>query len=137
MDAANELLAEAGTDDQPAWLYHFQPENLPAERGSALVDMGEGIQAAELLAATLDDLPPTFVRQRGIYLVNQASALRVAGDLRQACTVAIEAVELGKQTGSTWIMAKARQLAGSLDERAGQRPEGRALKELLHETARD
>lgn len=137
MDLAAELLADAKPDDTPNWLYHFVPSALTAEHGSALSDAGRGMQAVTLLGDALDRLPATYVRHRGSYLANQAAAFWVAGDLRNACTAASEAVSIARRAGSTRTLQKIHRLHRSLDDQAAQRPEAKALGELLREGSPD
>jgi tetratricopeptide (TPR) repeat protein len=133
MDEAAGLLAEGDSEDSPAWLYHFRPENLTVYRGIALIDAGQGLQAAEQFGEGLDRLSSTFVRSRGLYLAYQAHAFHIAGDVRQACDTGAQAVQIGRQTGSAQTVEKVRGLYRSFDGEAAQRPEVRALDELLRE----
>jgi transcriptional regulator with XRE-family HTH domain len=104
----NQALAEAvreferrTPDNDPQWIQYFDEAELSAEFGHCLRDLGRPAQAAQYASASvaaIDD--STFQRSDFFATIVLADAHMAAGEIEQACGVALKALTAGEQIRS-------------------------------------
>jgi transcriptional regulator with XRE-family HTH domain/tetratricopeptide (TPR) repeat protein len=107
-------LAEADRSDDPEFIYCFDQAVLLAHQGMASVALGRPELARSVLERSLATLNPTWVRDRSLHLTWLAGSLVQAGEVPQACRVAIQAAELLERASSQRTAAVLRELHGQL-----------------------
>ncbi|SHL45883.1 hypothetical protein [Actinacidiphila paucisporea] len=112
---AERQLAAAGADPGPPWLYWLDGAELTAQHGLCLLALGRAAEAAPLLDRALDDLEPSFVRDRSLYCARAAEAHARAGDRDRALALGREAARLSRQCGSPRLAAALDALKACLD----------------------
>jgi hypothetical protein len=88
-------------DSDPPWIQYFNEAELSAEFGHCLRDLGRPIQSAQYASASVaavDDL--TFLRSDFFATIVLADAHMGAGEVEQACGVALKALTAGEQIRS-------------------------------------
>jgi transcriptional regulator with XRE-family HTH domain len=111
--SALTLAAAEHPEDEPPWIYFFNPEMLTMQRARAYLYLPDRQgDAAELLTAGLDGLPTELRRSEwaAFYLVDLARAFRALSDEAEAQRVVEEIEELARQIGSKRLALKAAAL---------------------------
>ena len=88
-------------DNDPAWIQYFDESELSAEFGHCLRDLGRATEAAQYASrsvAAVDDT--TFLRSDFFATMVLADAHAGAGEIEQACGVALKALTAGEQIRS-------------------------------------
>jgi transcriptional regulator with XRE-family HTH domain len=119
-EAASLVESAAGhAEDEPPWIYFYSADYLALQRGLAYLFLGRYAQAIELLSDGLAEMPPEVRQSEWIawYLVRLAAAYAHAGDAEQACSVALQAVLVASQTGSSRLRAQLCRLRAQLAAR--------------------
>jgi len=116
LDEAHRLTLAAAEhpEDEPPWIYFFNPAYLGMQRARAYLYLsGRAAAAAELLIAGLADLPPGVRRSEWVawYVADLASAYRLLGEHDEAGKAAAEVADITEATGSRRLAAKAAQLS--------------------------
>ncbi len=120
-------------DNDPLWIQYFNEAELSAEFGHCLRDLGRPAQAAQYASASVaavDDL--TFLRSDFFATIVLADAHVAAGEIEQACGVALKALTAGEQIRSARCINYLREFR----QRLASAGDNRALAEL-HEQASD
>ncbi|RBQ20955.1 hypothetical protein DP939_07805 [Spongiactinospora rosea] len=117
-----EVLAWAAADhpeDEPDWIYFFDPHFLQMQRGLAYSILGRHTAAIDLLLTGLAAVPGDIRRSEwvGWYVSRLATAHAREGDPESACRVSAEAVEIARATDAGRLLADLRRLHSRL---AGQ-----------------
>jgi transcriptional regulator with XRE-family HTH domain len=106
LDIALELAERAVHDEGPG--RYLSPGYVELQRSTCWLALGWPEQAIPLLERELADLPAIHRRDRGVYTARLARAYAMAGEREQAATVAREAREVAKATGSRRILRELR-----------------------------
>ncbi|MGW7576314.1 transcriptional regulator [Streptomyces sp. NPDC054765] len=93
-DKAMDAMAHVVPGDSPEWIAHFDRAYLADELAHCFRDLQQPRPAARRAEEALARHPRTRVRRRAIDLLLLASALVQAGDVEEACRVAVQAVAL-------------------------------------------
>jgi hypothetical protein len=121
LDEAGALVCRAAVhpEDEPPWVYFFNPDYLVMQRGLAWLYLGRYAQAAGLLAAGLAAMPAEVRESEWVaeYLARLATAHAHAGNPEQACAAAAEAASIARQTGSVRLAGKLDRLSAALTAR--------------------
>lgn len=89
-------------EDDPAWFQYFDEPELEAEFGHCFRDLGRAVEATEHASQSLAAVDgPVFQRSDFFAAVVLADAHLAAGELEQACGVALNALLAGEQIRST------------------------------------
>jgi len=115
LDEAQRLTLAAAEhpDDEPPWIYFFNPDYFGMQRARAYLYLpGRAAVAAELLTAGLAALPAAVRRSEWVawYVADLANAYHLLGEHGEAAEAAAEAAEIAEETGSKRLAARAAQL---------------------------
>jgi transcriptional regulator with XRE-family HTH domain len=106
LDIALELAERAAHDGGPG--RYLSPGYVELQRSTCWLALGRPDRAIPLLERELTALPAVHRRDRGVYTARLARAYAMAGEREQAATVAREAREVAKATGSRRILRELR-----------------------------
>ncbi len=106
--ACDHALAEAfreferrNPEDDPQWIRYFNEAELAAEFGHCLRDLGRATDAAQYLSSSIEAInDDVFMRSDFFAAMVLADAYLAAGELEQACRVALKALTAGEQIRS-------------------------------------
>jgi hypothetical protein len=88
-------------EDDPDWIRYFDESELSAEFGHCLRDLGRATDAAQYASRSLMAVDATtFMRSDFFVTMVLADAHLAAGELEQACSVALKALTAGEQIRS-------------------------------------
>jgi transcriptional regulator with XRE-family HTH domain len=76
---------------------------LEMQRGACWLRLGRSARAIGALETAVRSLPPAYRRDRGIALSHQAAALAASGEPAEAATVAVQALDIARDSGSERI----------------------------------
>jgi transcriptional regulator with XRE-family HTH domain len=115
LDEAHRLTLTAAEhpEDEPPWIYFFNPDYLGLQRARAYLYLpGRAGAAAELLTAGLAALAADVRRTEWVawYVADLANAYRLLGEHGEAANAAAEAAEIAGETCSKRLAARAAQL---------------------------
>lgn len=127
-----ELCLEGATDSgtEPEWVYYFDEAELVAQIGACWLDLQQPHDALRLLDHALDTIDASYVRDRTIYHVRQASAHLQLGELEYSCTLLQKAAGLALQSRSARSVSTIRSLRARMDKYSAE-PSVRELDEHL------
>jgi len=122
LDEAASLIGNAAGDPKagPPWtVYGSSPAYLALQRGLAYFYLDRNARAIKWLSAGLTELPPEAGQSELFagYRMKLAAAHARTGDPEQACSVAAQAVLIGRQTGSPRLRAQLDRLLAQLSAR--------------------
>jgi transcriptional regulator with XRE-family HTH domain len=126
LHSAEEAISRSSTDEDPAWIYHFNRSQLAGQKGACYVRLHRPQDAREALGEALTTLSPEFVRDRSLHLTHLASAFAQQGEIEEACRRAAQSLEIVVQTGSARELRRLREFRRELEEFS----DSRAVKEL-------
>ncbi|WP_339133081.1 hypothetical protein WJM95_29165 [Streptomyces sp. f51] len=116
LSAATKALESRNTDDEPEWISYFDEAELAAEAAHCFRDVNSARQA---VAHAENAMSGNHVRSDFFATIVLADAHLRAGDVEEACRVALDALDLGEQLKSARCvsyLAEFRQnLAGASD----------------------
>lgn len=102
-------------DDDPAWIRYFNEAELAAEFGHCFRDLGRAVDASQHASQSLAAIDETtFVRSDFFAAIVLADAHIAAGELEQACGVALKALTAGEQIRSARCVNYLREFAQRL-----------------------
>jgi transcriptional regulator with XRE-family HTH domain len=115
LDEAHRLTiaAAAHPEDEPPWIYFFNPAYLEMQRARAYLYLpGRAAAAAGLLTTGLAALPAGVRRSEWVawYVADLAHAYRLLGEPAEAEKAATDVAEIAAETGSKRLAARAAQL---------------------------
>jgi transcriptional regulator with XRE-family HTH domain len=118
LDEAEQLAHEAAEhrEDEPPWLYFYDPDFFAAQRALAHQYLGRHEQAVELLTTALDRLPAQIRGSDwiGWYVLRLAESYAAAGEQSQAATLLEEARQIADRAAAERLSGEIRQLAHQL-----------------------
>jgi hypothetical protein len=91
LDSAVELLRRSSPDEEPDWIYWFNPTEIECYAGKAGLLLGRFTEAEEHLRSYVALIGSDFPRDRALNLCELAKARLGAGSLEHACVTAGEA----------------------------------------------
>ncbi|WP_146150323.1 hypothetical protein [Actinomadura rubrobrunea] len=113
-DNARELTAQAAEhpEDEPPWIYFFNPDMLTMQHGLACQYLGRHKKAVELLTAGLDALSPEVRHAEWVayYRLDQTRSLRALHEDAEAARVLDEVADLAERLGSARLARQAAAL---------------------------
>ncbi len=96
--------------DDPAWFQYFDEAELPAEFGHCFRDVGRSVDAVQHASQSLAAIDgTTFLRSDFFAAIVLADAYLAAGELEQACGVALKALTAGEQIRSARCISYLRE----------------------------
>ena len=116
--------------EEPPWIYWFNGEYLPAQRGICYARLGRADAAIAAFDEAIANLPGDYVRDRAWFLFYSAKAYADDDEPQQAATVARDAVQALIDAGSDGVLDEARKLHARL-ARAKSTPEVQQFGDLL------
>ena len=136
LDEAASLIANVAGDPKagPPWtVYGSSPAYLALQRGLVYLYLDRNARAVEWLSAGLADLPPEAGQSELFagYRMQLAAAHARARDPEQACSVAVQAVLIARQTGSSRLRAQLDRLLAQLSARWPALPAVADLSQLM------
>lgn len=114
--------ALGGDDVPPADLATFMdPAYIDVYEAHSLAALGEHAAAARGFGSAIRGLRPGYHRDRGVYLAREARARAASGEPGRAADLAVQALAIGTETGSSRIFSELAAVRGA--SRAGREPE--------------
>ena len=90
-ERSRELLARSTPEDEPPWIHWYTESSAHNDAGQALLALARPADAEPHLQRAVATLGPSFTRDRGLILLNLATARLGAGSVEGACATATEA----------------------------------------------
>ncbi len=101
LSKAVRMFDRRNPDDDPAWIRYFNEAELAAELGHCFRDLGRAVDASQHASQSLMAIDETtFLRSDFFAAIVLADAHLAAGELEQACGVALKALGAGEQIRS-------------------------------------
>jgi tetratricopeptide (TPR) repeat protein len=100
LDRLSRAAAQPRTERDPAWTYFIDDSQIAAYRGVCYVRLTQGREAELALLQALEGLPPSFVRDRCLYLTYLSAAHILQQQPEAAARTATEAFLLAERTQS-------------------------------------
>jgi transcriptional regulator with XRE-family HTH domain len=118
LDRAEDRV-DAVQQEEPVWpwIFHFDAPKLAGYRLLAAAKLGR-THSADLAYRCWSQANPS-PKQRALMNVERARILATAGDLPQACAVAVAAFDAGRRTGSERVIQAVARFRAGLGSRAG------------------
>ena len=91
LDRSFELLAGAVPEEEPPWIYWYTEYAAQDCAGESLMSLGRPADAEPHLGRAVAMIDPSFTRDRGLMLLDLATARLGAGSVERACATATEA----------------------------------------------
>ncbi|GAB3433623.1 hypothetical protein [Actinophytocola sediminis] len=123
---AEQLTARQASDSQWPWLFPFSSAKAARYRASALGHLGDLRAARTAYAAAASAL--TAAKPRALAQVEHAKVLARTGDVAGGCSLATDALAVGRAYGSERITSRVREFRSSI---AVHTAEARQLDEAL------
>jgi hypothetical protein len=99
-DRGFELLARSTPADEPPWIYWYTESTAHDYAGWALLTLARPADAEPQLRSAVSMLDPSFTRDRGLALLNLATARIGMGSVERACATATEAAGIIRRLDS-------------------------------------
>ncbi|MFI7677202.1 hypothetical protein [Actinophytocola sp. NPDC049390] len=112
---AEKLVAQQPDEPQWPWVFTFSPAKAARYRASALGRLGDVRAARSAYAAASPAL--TAAKPRALAQVEHAMVLARAGDIATGCSLATEALTVGRAYGSERITSRVREFRASIKPR--------------------
>ena len=100
IDRAREIAGHLDSDPASPWASWLDASYIEVQRGRCLAALGDHAKAAAVFRQAMGDLPPSFRRDRGVYLAREALAHAGAREPEQAAVVGMQAVAIAHDTQS-------------------------------------
>lgn len=111
-DTALTLLSQAESDG--IWGSWLDEAYISTARARSLAALGDYEQAAAGFDTAIAALPPTYRRDRGVYLARAARAHAGTGNISLAAQIGLQAVGIASETGSARIIGQLDRLDQAL-----------------------
>lgn len=110
-------------EDDPHWMQYFNESELSAEFGHCLRDLGRSTDAAQYASRSLIAVDGTTLLRSDFFVTMVlADAHLAAGELEQACGVALKALTAGEQIRSARCVSYIREFRQRLAMAGNSRP---------------
>jgi len=116
LDNAQELLATMELDPNARWAPWLDAGYVDVHRAQSFTHLGVPQRGIGLFQAAIRDLPPSFRRDRGVYLAREALAHAVSREPEQAAQVGTLALTIAAETQSGRIGSELGRLHAALYE---------------------
>ena len=100
IDGAREMAGRLNDNPESPWATWLDGAYIDVQRGRCLAALGDHAKAATVFQQAIQDLPPAFRRDRGVYLAREALAYAGAREPEQAATAGMQAVAIARDTQS-------------------------------------
>ena len=100
IDGAREQAGQLDADPESPWATWLDGAYIDVQRGRCLSALGDHAKAAAVFQQAIRDLPPSFRRDRGVYLAREALAHAGAREPEQAAGAGMQAVAIAHDTQS-------------------------------------
>jgi tetratricopeptide (TPR) repeat protein len=117
---ALEAVDKAAAGPPSQWAPWLDRPYIEVQEARSLSVLGRHDRAAEVFQAAIRRLPPSYRRDRGVYLGRQAVAHAGAGEPEQAAVVGLDALAIATQTRSGRILTELARLDQLLAPHASQ-----------------
>jgi tetratricopeptide (TPR) repeat protein len=115
LDRARQQLDRSIGDDPPARLAKWLDASyIEVQRARCLSVLGEHPAAAAIFEQAIEDLPPQYRRDRGVYLARAGRAHACGGEPERAVAAGMQALAIADQTGSGRIVTELATLDSEL-----------------------
>jgi tetratricopeptide (TPR) repeat protein len=103
-------------DDNPEspWATWLDSAYIDVQRGRCLSALGDHAKAVTVFQQAIRDLPPSFRRDRGVYLAREALAQAGAREPEQAAGVGMQAIAIAHDTQSGRVVDELARLGTGL-----------------------
>jgi transcriptional regulator with XRE-family HTH domain len=128
LSAAVTMFERRVPEDDPEWIRYFDDAELAAEFGHCFRDLGRPVDATQYATQCLGDADGTYLRSDFFATMVLADAHLRAGDVEQACDIALHALSLGEQLKSARCASYLREFRTELS-RIGPTLAARELEE--------
>jgi DNA-binding XRE family transcriptional regulator/tetratricopeptide (TPR) repeat protein len=115
LDEARSLVLDAGTFPPGGWAPWLDVAYIDVQRARCLTILGDPLQAASLFQDAIRQLPPSFRRDRGVYLGREALAHASSREPEEAAAVGVRALAIALETQSGRIVAELERLDEALE----------------------
>jgi tetratricopeptide (TPR) repeat protein len=115
IDGAREMAGRLQDNPESPWATWLDGAYVDVQRGRCLSALGEHAQAATVFQQAIRDLPPSFRRDRGVYLAREALAHAGAREPEQAAGVGMQAVAIAHDTQSGRVIDELARVGASLE----------------------
>jgi transcriptional regulator with XRE-family HTH domain/tetratricopeptide (TPR) repeat protein len=105
---------QGGADDDPGWVYWLDRDEVDIMAGRCWTELERPLRAVPLLERVTAHYNTDAAREIALYLTWLAEALIQAREIDRAADVALRALRLGGQTGSTRVAARIHMLRRTL-----------------------
>jgi tetratricopeptide (TPR) repeat protein len=113
LDEANVLISRPN-DSPGQWAPWLDAAYIDVQQARCLTILGDPLQAAGLFQAAIRRLPPSYRRDRGVYLGREALAHAGNGEPEQAAEVGVRALAIAEETRSGRILSELLRLDDAL-----------------------
>jgi tetratricopeptide (TPR) repeat protein len=114
LEEARGLAGELGDGQRPTWASWLDGTYVDVQRARCLSILGKHEHAATVFQQAIRDLPPSYRRDRGVYLAREALAHAGAHDPEQAAAAGLQALAIAEETRSGRIINELARLDGDL-----------------------
>lgn len=114
IDRAREVAGHLDDDPASPWASWLDRSYIEVQRGRCLAVLGDHAQAAGVFRQAIRDLPPSFRRDRGVYLAREALAYVGAREPEEAASVGMQAVAIAQDTQSGRVIDELARVGAGL-----------------------
>ncbi|MEU8266398.1 hypothetical protein AB0B89_04460 [Sphaerisporangium sp. NPDC049002] len=131
LDAADALLAQSASPDEPAYLRFYGPGWADLQRATCYMVGGQPANAITILNARLTGLPTTHHRDRALHLARIGTAHAATDTPDAAAIAALAALSEAHRARSLHVVAELRPLHTQLTQRWPNQPKVREFAEAF------
>ena len=114
IDGAREMAGRLDDNPESPWATWLDGAYIDVQRGRCLAALGDHAKAATVFQQAIQDLPPAFRRDRGVYLAREALAHAGAREPEQAADAGMQAVAIAHDTQSGRVVDELARVGTSL-----------------------
>lgn len=115
LNGAHQQLGKSSSGDPPARLAKWLDASyIEVQRARCLSILGEHPAAATIFERAIEELPPQYCRDRGVYLARAGRAYACSGEPERAVAAGTQALAVVHQTGSGRIITELATLNSEL-----------------------
>jgi tetratricopeptide (TPR) repeat protein len=114
IDGAREMAARLDVTAESPWATWLDGAYIDVQRGRCLSVLGDHAKAAAVFQQAIRELPPSFRRDRGVYLAREALAHAGAREPEQAAGAGMQAIAIAHDTQSGRVIDELARVGTSL-----------------------
>ena len=114
LDEARGLIGELEHGQESTWATWLDGAYIDVQRARCLSILGKHERAAAVFQQAIRDLPPSYRRDRGVYLAREALAHSGANDPERAAAAGLQSLAIAEETGSGRIIYELAELDNDL-----------------------